>query len=218
MKHWLIITNIIFFYYQSYGQDNSKPFFLNEYCVSINRTVLKDENTEDRVGFGIGVYHTWMQEKKLNVVLGLEFNNTSQNKKKMYEGHFAHSTDLTYYINNLSLPSGVRLNSGNKVKVFVEAGLFVDFIISSKRKGIMHSYFPDQNNNIVYKEFTIDEKANLSSLNYGMYFSIGVKIPVYKNNLIIKSDYKMGLNTLQSNIDNIYNKYLRLSIGLEKVH
>ena len=216
MKRWLIIISILVASFQSYGQEENIDFFFDEFGVSINSTNLKDENTENKFGFGIGIYHSFMNDKKINLIFGFEYNRTSQFKKIMYEGHFAHTTDLTYNLNNLSIPINIRFNVGNKTKVFLETGVFADLIISSKRKGTMHTYLPDQNNNIVYKEYEINEKADLASINYGFVLGLGLRIPLDKFEFTIKPDYRFGLRKLYSYQDNIYNRYIRLSVGLKK--
>lgn len=198
----------------SYGQLDSSILF-DEILISINRTNLQDENTKDRIGFGLGVYHTFIPEKRLNLIFGFEFNRTSQYKKSMYEGHFASSSNLIYNINSISIPLKGRLNLGKKSKIFFEAGGFVDLNIGAKRKGLMHIYGPGQNNQINFSEYEINERVNVNSLNYGFSFGIGTKIPFWKNGIIIRTDYKFGLNTLYSYMNNIYNRYIRLMIGIK---
>lgn len=214
MKSLIITFSFLLSLLTSYGQEDSALLFFNEFEISINRTNLANENTEDRFGFGLGVLHSMLEQKKINLIFGFEYNLTNQFKKIIYEGHYAHSTDVEYTIHNLSIPLNVRYNVGNKVKFFIQAGTFVDLIVSSKRKGIMHSYLPDQNNNIVYKEFSFHEKAGLRNLNYGFSGGIGLRIPTRKKELTIKTDYKIGLNNLLI-MDNIYNRYLRLTVGLK---
>ena len=197
----------------SYGQD-SNGFFCDEFNVSVNRTTLQDENTEDRSGFGLGVYHSFMSDKKLNLVFGFEYNRTSQYKKTMYEGHFAHATDLTYNLNCISIPIGFRINIGSKTKVLIETGGFADLMINSNRTGTLHTYFPDENNQVNYTESEIDEKAGLSN-SVGFYIGLGVRIPIAGFGLIIKPDYKSGFNKLYSYQDDIFNRYFRINIGLK---
>jgi len=195
-----------------YGQDVNELFF-DEASISFNRTILQDENTENRNGFGLGVYHSFFAKKTVNLTFGLEYNRTNQFKGYMYEGHYAHATDLTYHLNMASFPVGVRFNIGYYFKVFIEAGAYADMMIKSTRKGIMHTYLPDENNQIVYKDYPIDEKADLSSV-IGVYTGLGVRIPFSAFELVIKSDYRYGLNDLYSYMDSIYNTYWRISLGI----
>ena len=214
MKHSILIIGLICFLSKlSNGQD-SNDFFFDEFNVSINRTTLQNDNTEDRYGFGLGAYHSFMPHKKINLVFGFEYNRTSQFKKTMYEGHFANATDLTYNLNCFSIPVGFRLNAGSKTKVFIETGGFADLVISSKRTGTIHTYLPDENNQINYNETEIDEKAGLSNA-VGFYFGLGIRIPISRFELIVKPDYKFEINKLYSYQDDIFNRYFRINIGLK---
>ncbi len=86
-------------------------------------------------------------------------------------------------------------------------------MIKSTRTGFMHTYFPDENDQIVYKTYPIDEKAKLSSV-MGVYSGLGIRIPVSSFELVIKGDYKLGLQDLYSYMDSITNIYWRISIGI----
>jgi len=214
MKHYLIISGLFCCLIQvSYGQD-SIDFFFKEFNVSVNRTTLQGANSENRYGFGLGAYHSLLPDKKINIVFGFEYNRTSQYIKFMYEGHFAHATDLTYNINCFSVPLGFRLNIGSKKRLFVETGGYVDLMINSNRVGTMHTYSPDENNQINYTKTEIDEKVQLSNA-VGLYVGLGVLIPISKIKLIIKPDYKFGINELYSYQDVIFNRYFRINIGIK---
>jgi hypothetical protein len=195
------------------AQDVNEWFF-DEASVSFNRTNLVDDNTENRNGFGLGVYHSFFADKMANLIFGIEYNRTNQFKKSMYEGHYATATDLTYHLNMASFPLGARLNIGKKFKVFIEAGGYADLMLKSTRTGFMHTYFPDENDQIVYKTYPIDEKAKLSSV-MGVYAGLGIRIPVYTFEVILKGDYKLGLQDLYSYMDSITNTYWRISIGIK---
>jgi hypothetical protein len=197
----------------SNGQDSSR-FFFDEYSFSANLSDVTNDNTNDRYGFGLGAYHAFLSEKKFNIILGFEYNRTCQFKKYMYEGHFAHATDLTYSLNCLSIPIGLRFNIGSGVIFFFETGGFADLVISSYRKGIMHTCLPDENNVISCTSKAIEEKAGLSS-SVGIFLGLGARIPILKFELVIKPDYKFGVNKIYSYQDDIFNRYLRLNIGIK---
>lgn len=214
MKLKMIIFGLICIWSKiSNGQDSNTVIF-DEFLISANRTVLQDENTEDRFGFGLGVYHTFLPAKKLNIIFGFEYNRTSQFKKSMYEGHFANATNVTYNLNCVSIPLGLRANMGSKTKIFIEMGGFADLVVYSNRTGTLHTYVPVVSNQINYTEFEIDENASLSS-SIGIYFGVGVRIPISKYELVVKSDYKYGINKLYPDQEEILNRYFRISIGLK---
>ncbi len=214
MKNLIVLLGLIFLFGEvSKGQERD-DFFFHEFQVSLNRTTIENSNTEDRFGFGLGAYHTFMAEKKISLVFGLEFNRTRQFRKSMYQGHFANATDLTYTLNYISIPIGIKANVGSKTKVFVEAGGFADLLINAHRTGTMHTYLPDENNQMSYRKTDIDEKVRLSN-GIGLYLGIGIRIPVSKFELVIKPDYKFGINKLYSYQDDIYNRYFRLNVGVK---
>jgi hypothetical protein len=195
-----------------YAQDVNEWFF-DEASISFNRTNLVDENTENKNGFGLGVYHSFFADKMANLIFGIEYNRTNQFKKSMYEGHYATATDLTYHLNMASFPLGGRLNIGGKIKLFIEAGGYADLMLKSTRTGFMQTYFPDENGQIVNKTYPIDEKAKLSSV-MGVYSGLGIRIPVSTFEVVIKGDYKLGLQDLYSYVDSITNTYWRISVGI----
>jgi hypothetical protein len=212
MRHFAIILISLLFIIPASGQQKMR-FPLGEFGISANRTIIKNENISDRYGFGIGAYHSFLPDKMFNVIVGMEYNRTSYFIENLHGGHFDHYTDLTYHLNYISIPLGLRMNIGKKVKFFIETGGYADLIISSNRKGTEHTYYPDSSNHEVYKDFKIDEKAGCSS-SFGVYFGIGLRIPISKFELIIKPDYKFGLN-LYLDMDQVYSRYVRLTVGFK---
>ena len=211
MKRVLSFTLIILLFSKVYGQRDSTLIF-NEFCLSINTTYLADGNTENRYGFGIAAYHTFFAHEIMNVISGIEYNRTSLFKKNIREDHLSRSTNLTYYLNDISIPIELRVNFGKKIKIFIESGLFLDCNIGAKRKGTKHTYYPYQGDNIENKTFNI----GIRRFNYGPVYGIGVKIPVRKFELVIKTDYKIGWEVLYDyEADQIINRYIRIMIGLK---
>lgn len=78
----------------------------------------------------------------------------------------------------------------------------------------MHTYLPDENNQIKYTETEIDEKVGLSN-SIGIYVGLGVRIPISGFELILKPNYKFGINQLYSYQDNILNRYFRINLGIK---
>jgi hypothetical protein len=200
------------FIFQARGQ-RENSYFINEFSLSVNRTMLYDDNTENRFGFGGGVYGTFLAKKKINILTGMEYNMTSQFKNEMYEGHYAYSTNVTYFLANISLPVTARINVGKKIKFFVEAGAFIDMCVGSRREGTMHTYHMEDNYHFVYTEHTFSGGGDCATFNYGPSCGIGLKIPVSKHELLFKTDYKCGLYVLYDYLDQIENRYLRIMVG-----
>lgn len=164
MRTTVLFLGVFFCSLNFYGQ-KEQAFFFDEFSVSINRRNLEDKNTGNSTGFGFGAYHAFIDTCKINLIFGLEYNRSVQSKEFMYEGHFANSTDLTYTINNLSIPVCGRVNFGKNTKLFVEAGAFLDLGVGATRKGTMHISLPDGNNPTETKEYNFTEKTDIESLN-----------------------------------------------------
>ena len=189
---------------------STNKFFFDEVSVSLNRTHLANETTEDRFGFGVGVYHSFRPEKVMNIVLGFELNHTSQFKERAEAKHFSHIGDVTYSINTISVPVGARVNFGSDTKIFIEPGVFGGFAIYSKLTGTVHTYSPNENNEIESNEYKVEEGAPVSN-SVGFYLGAGVRIPVSEYELIIRPDYRLGTQLGEG----IPNRYYRLNIGFK---
>lgn len=218
MKHLLTFTCSILVSVciaQTEGEGETKQIqIVDEVSVSINYSTFWDNNTSGRFGFGVGVYRSFFREKRVNLNTGIEFNQMSQEKKLMYESHFAHNENVTYHIYNFSIPASARIQFGQRTIFFVEAGAFVDFLLAASSRGTRISYVPDENNQVVYSEKKFTQKERFSSINAGLSFGLGLRIPIKKIELLLRPDYRYGLVKLASNQDDVYNRFARLSLGV----
>lgn len=214
MRNLILIFCFTLFSSISYTQIDSNKCFFNEFSASINRTDLMNNNTENRIGFGIGAYRSFMPEKFISIIFGFEFNRANQFKKSLYEHHFANSRDITYHFNSLSIPLNSRINFGRRIKLFIETGIYFDLYISKTRDGVMYTYEINQQNQIEYKVFNFKSDAkNISNFNYGPSIGMGLMIPLSKYKINLRVEYKSGLRTLYDYGDRIKNKYLQLKLG-----
>ncbi len=195
---------------------NNKKFFFDEVDVSVNRTFLNDNNTTNKYGFGIGIFHSWFYPKKFNLTFGFEYNKTNQKKDCISAGRFSHYEDITYTINTISFPLLIRINFGKNIRLFFETGASLDIVCNVKRKGKMITCYPNENNILEYEEKNIDNKATgFASTDFGLIGGIGIKIPVKKVEIIFKTDYHYGLKYLYYYQSDVYNNYGRIVIGLK---
>lgn len=181
-----------------------------EFNLSVNSTTIANANTENRLGFGLGFNYVFRPDKKLNVVSGLEYDRTSIYTKHMITDRpDTYSDQMTYYLNNFSVPLVFRYNFFSNFGFFVEAGAFIDALIFSKMKGNYTAYNHESgvSQSYGYKD------ASVKNFNYGTSLGIGFAIPVYNHNLLVKCDYKFGFRDIDEYDNNLYNRYVRLSIG-----
>ena len=215
MKSLIIFFSVLISLLSAYGQKDSIDFFFDEFNINLNITTLPSNNVNQKLGFGGGAYHSMMNQKRINLIFGFEYNLNRQFINKTYEGHYAHATDIQYSMHNLSVPFNFRYNIGRDIKIIMELGTFIDLIIASKRRGIMHTYLPNENNNIIYNEFSFSEGAKITGLNYGLSSGFGLKVPIKKRELITKIDYKFGLQELDSRGTYFFIRYFRLNVGIK---
>ena len=105
-------------------------------------------------------------------------------KDYVYAGRFEESNNITYQINCLSFYTGTRLNLGNSNIFYIDAGIFVDLVLSSTREG-EGSSCSVENDSLVCSNYHFDEDARLSG-SLGFYSGVGFRVPISKFELIIK--------------------------------
>jgi hypothetical protein len=122
-------------------------------------------------------------------------------------------TDVTYRINSFSVPLGLQGYFGMESRIFVEAGVFVDIGLGGWEKGTSHHWFTDTLNRVNYVTTPFESQGGGGNTVYGLQFGFGVRIPMKHYNLLVKTDYKLGLLELNSDL---YTRYFRVSVGIKK--
>ncbi len=204
-----IFLLIIFFsfYFYLFSQESKKPFVLNEYSTNINRTTFNDDNTLNHFGFGLGTYINFLKKEYYNFVFGFEYNYTSQEKITIYQKPLSYLKNVKYNTGNISFPLLFKLYLGSENKLFFESSIFADIFMHGNASGY-------------YQEFgslPADFSKRINFLNnYGAPFGIGTiqPIPIKNHKLIIKLDYKRGLNATYFSYEEINNMYIRFFVGL----
>lgn len=221
MKKLFSLGCLLCLYLPAIGQTDSNlttknfSLALNEFSLSVNYTTLKKTGAEDRLGLGLGVYHCFMEQRRVNIVWGLEFNYTSQFWGYVYGGHFSGDKDVKLSMGSLSAPLAARINFGKKIKFFIEPGTFLDLPICSRAKGTRITYNIDQDWHFIGLDTTEYAGKGAGFLNYGFSLGMGLRIPVKKYELFIKTDYKYGFNKGNYGYEEISNCYLRLALGFK---
>ncbi len=194
-----------------FGQTNASSFF-DEFAVSANVSHTKTGSTNSRMGFGLGMYHTFLPGKNIQLLFGMEYSYTGQFIKRVQGGQYSSKTDVTLRMSTLSLPAFfVRGYLGKRVKVFAEAGVFFDLILGAGERDAFYSLtFPNgYQNEPVEKTGSFHDNANIANFDYGFSAGVGVKIPLHKHSLIFKTDYKQGMMDLSYGFTSIDNRYFR---------
>jgi len=204
----ILIFNLLVL--NSFSQNDSS-FFIDDIRVSLNVSSSENGDIRDQLGLGIGVYHTFMPNKKFNTLLGLGFDKSFQVLNYMYEDEYTYTSDLKFDITTLSLHALSRYSVGKRTKAFIEAGVYFEYIISVYKEGIQHSYSID--NDKILTQFR--QHYYPSSFSYGVTAGMGMMFPFLENYLIIKPEYRLGSNIPIGLMDNVPNRYFRFVIGLK---
>ncbi len=187
-----------------------------EYFLSVNRTTLYDDNTENRSGFGAGVNFFYNSDKRFSMLTGIEYNYTRQFKYEFEEGRWCQSSDWDISMHLISLPVGFRYRPGSRKKFLLESGVFVDIPFKSTNTGEMCCYSPDFQNpgNMIGGCRQVTESGRISP-GFGVYAGVGYRIPISKVDLILMPDYKFVINRLDAHMEVMHNRYVRLKIKLK---
>jgi hypothetical protein len=202
------------------SQNVKENFPFDEFSVSCNRTAIgTDQYTQNRFGYGAGLYITGFKKYRVNFKTGIDFNRTNQfHAKGPYLGHFNFAHDVIYHITAFSIPLNVRVNFGKKRTFFIETGISPE-LIGGKITGTLRieTYQTDSLGHtiITVREDKLDKNAGLAFFNFGLSGGAGIALPLNKKfDLILKSDYHFELRNLDP-FNTIFNRYFRIVVGLK---
>ncbi|KAF0195794.1 MAG: hypothetical protein FD166_2760 [Bacteroidetes bacterium] len=231
MKIYSIAFLALIYPFTLTGQEKSKPL-IHEFSVSISNTDVKDRNTSNLTGAGIGYLCFANNRKKVNFGMGISLTNTRQRKNEVYETYltsyhllpntvmpvysnnlYVWSKDVNYSINSFTFPFLIRYTAGEKFRAFAEAGCYID-INSCTRKGTMMIKTDRYNPEAPWIGYKFRDKGWITMMNYGYSAGFGIFCPAGKNEIIAKLQFRKGLANLGTFNNDLRNTYLLLSLGL----
>lgn len=202
----ITIQFLLFSSFISFAQKDSVGYFFNEIELSANYVTAPNQQRMDNFGIGGGVFHSMFDRKRFNFIFGLEYNLTNQFQYQLSNaGHSDYWTNSIIQSHYISVPLNVRFNIGKRVRFFVQAGIFIDFPLFLRINGTVHLP-PDY---IQEKKVSYKQQADI---NYGFSAGLGFQMPIGLYSLLIKMEYKRGINKIIDRYD-VYNNYIRLAIG-----
>ena len=192
--HFLILVVFLGTIFSVSAQDSVKKQFSPEFKLSFN---FSNKTLLGGYGFGVGFYNAFFSQKRCNLITGLEYNVVFRNMiflEDDFQGRY-------HYI---GIPANVRVNFGKKVTFFIEAGVFFDPIVIEKR--------------IFYeKEKSKEAKTTyMHKPDFGFSGGIGLRIPVKKHEILVKSDYKLAMiRFFDYSRIHFLNEYWRFGVGFK---
>jgi len=203
-----IVLGLCFFAFAQKSEKRTE--FSPEFAVSINQTTVGFKY--DKQGFGIGAYQVFFNQKRCNLLVGLEYNWNGQFRKEKGLGYDSYTNTKNY----ISIPLYFRMNVGKKVKFFIEPGICVDPFVFGRVK-ITEKLETGKT------DVTIN-KVKLYKPDFGISGGIGMRIPVKQYEILLKCDYRYGLRKVfdfstskkvinQTPVVSLYNQFLRFTVG-----
>jgi hypothetical protein len=140
-------------------------------------------------GFGVGAYNAFFNQKRCNLIVGVEYNALFKQYMQL--------DVFKYFLSVVGIPVLCRVNIGKTVKFFVDAGAFFDplFIVKSEVNEIRET--------IYYKP------------DFGLSLGVGLRIPVKKYEILIKADRKFSMGELIYLSPSIHNSYWSFAVGFK---
>ena len=194
------------------AQDTTILTFVDEISVNLNQSLLFQDSEEQRGGFGGGIYFTSPMEKKVQLQSGLEYNLYRTFKSHLYEGHFSSTSSNNLSAHLVTIPLNLRIMVGSKIKTFLQAGCFLDFVALSVVKGTRTQSEIDSLGHLTYSTYTFKEHSWANPLNPGVSLAVGNFFKMRKQYLGWKAEYKLGLIPFYSYQTSISNISGRLSL------
>lgn len=197
------------------GQASKAPI-IDQFFLSVNRTAESVDGTgheENLFGFGLGASATIWKDDLINLVPGVEFHQTRYFEGHETIGHFYSYEDLTYIRNCISIPLAARVNVLRAPGLFVEGGVFWDWVISARQHGILHSAIPDPNWQVNHKYTDINEPVDLqNSLGYSV--GLGCRIKSSRFDFLIKPEYRHSFKNVCNSYMEPLRSYFKLNAGI----
>lgn len=175
-------------------------------------------NPQDRTfyGGGFGANLVFRDAHVLSFKTGLETNFFHTWNKSAYVGKMASSTNVHYNYWNLSIPVLLRLNVGQKVKFFMEAGVYLGIPLTGNATSTYYSYpmFPGDVKTVETRQ---EEYEGYFSLTPAV--SLGGIFPVSERmDLFLRTEFLFQKNVSAQDwpISNFNEKfyYVRLCLGV----
>ncbi len=200
-----------------FGQKEEK-FPFNEFFVNVNSTVVADDNTENRMGFGFGAYHISRKESIARLLVGLEYNQTNQFKQKVITGRLSDESNIDDRFHEITSPIGVRFQLGGETQFLADLGGSLGLIVNSMENGTLNYIDTSGPGNPERRETTFDDKS-VNGIVLGSWMGIGIKVPVGNVKVILRSDIRYNFNQKPIGDDRweetIKLNYFRINLGVQ---
>ena len=208
LRHLLILVFLQLAFNLIAQKDN--VLLINEFGISVNQTGLFGDEG-NAYGYSLSAYHTGSEKKHLSWVYGVEFNSTNIYINSFRFNRWYWDNNMSISTNSVSIPLLIRVGitpDKNKLKLFGEAGVRLDYKIWTHMKGItdFNSGYPDiAPPTSTYFEGPADKTTTACTVLPSV--GLGVSYRLNKVDIILKTDYRLGFGFI------LFNSYTRGDVG-----
>lgn len=187
-----------------------------ELHISGNHTLEKAKEDRTFYGGGFGANVVFRDAGAVSFKTGLEANFFHTWNPSRYTGKMSSSTNVHYNYWNLNIPAMLRLNVGNKVRFFMEAGGYLGIPLGGIVTSKFHSY-PMYQGGISVSEIRQEQYDGFVSISAAA--ALGGIFPVStRMDLILKPEFvfRRSLRPQSSPIADFNERfsYFRLCLGI----
>lgn len=190
MKHFLFVATFLFAGFAVAQYKSKRPFLFNECGLNLSYSLpySTKNNLESKFGFGFAANHSYRIDKRLNPILGADYQCVRFGAKELQDGSNLRDVNSQYHL--LRVLFSVRIFPGKNKKIFLEPGLFGSVPIKNSFSARATVY---ESGLLVEKE--INDRFS-STPGAGISFGLGCRIPVKKGNVLIKADGCWGVGSV----------------------
>lgn len=153
-----------------------------ELHFSANHPLSGSSGEHTFYGGGFGVNLVFRDAEVVSLKTGLEANFFHTWNKSAYVGKMASSTDVHYHFWNASIPLMLRVHAGERVKFFVEAGVYLGIPVTGYMTSNYYTYpmYPGDDNSVELRREAFEGYFSVSpAVSFGVIFPVSQRIDLF---------------------------------------
>ncbi|MBK6963064.1 MAG: hypothetical protein IPH20_03790 [Bacteroidales bacterium] len=188
-----------------------------EFFISGNRTLITSQqfDAENRNGWGFGINIRVAEIKPVTLYSGLSFEKTSQFRNSEYVSlGTGYQGDVIWNFKSLTLPAKARVNIGEKLQFYAEAGMCGVITLHAFREATGHWVELVNGKPVFQHSYRERNDFELRKFNFGFVSGAGISVPVSGIRFFAAFDYIYLFGEIEDRTPDIHNRYLRINIGI----
>lgn len=210
----LFLVGFIGMHTSVYAQPKIPTFELH---FSANRPLNNNSEDQTFFGGGFGANLVFRDAHVLSFKTGFEANFFHTWNESVTLSHMSGKSNVHYNFWNLSIPVLLRLNVGQKVKFFLEAGVYLGIPLIGNTTSRYHSYssYPGGSNVNEIRTEKFEGYFSLSpAVSLGVIFPVSQRIDLFlKPEFLFQKNFHVEVYGPGSDFNDHF-RYIRLCLGI----